>query len=215
MENFKRVRIVLSNRQIEKYQISAIELSNRMSVYLMLNDLNRYFHHIEELIVRGMTIKFNTNNTNNLNIKYLDLEHTRIEGTLPVTLETLIIDIGVLELKRLGLNLPKLRYLYLLDGENRIRTNKYLETLDWVTCMPQLEILVIGHCYFQLCIDLSRLSFLKKVFYLPVRDPCKFIVKPSVEVIVLNNLTKGLIDHIFARSLIDQEQVFDELGLIG
>lgn len=213
MEHFKRVRVVLSNRQIEKYQISAIELSNRMSVYLILNDLSKYFNNIEELIIRGMTIKCNP--ITNLKIKYLDLEHTKIDGDLPITLETLIIDIGILEQKRVGLNLPQLKNIFLSDSINRIRTNKYLESLDWVSSMPRLEMIVIGHSYFKLCIDLSRLIYLKKVFYLPVRDPCKFVVKPSVEVLVLNSTTKNQVNQIFQRQLINQQSIFNDLDLIS
>lgn len=213
MENYKRVRVVLTNHQTEKYQISAIELSNRMSVYLMLSDLNKYFANIEELIVRGMTIKFNPITSNNLNIKYLDLQRTRIEGTLPTTLETLIIDVGVLELKKADLILPRLKHLRLTDGDNRIRTNKYLENLKWHTAMPKLEILVIGHCYFKLCIDLRLVENLKKIYYMPVRDPSNFLINPSVEIIVYNQSTKKYVDQIFTRNILDQLQIFYTLGI--
>lgn len=212
MEYYKRVRVVLTNHQTEKYQISAVELCNRMSVFLMHNDLNKYFNNIEELIVRGMTIKFTPEN-DNLKIKYLDLQRTRIEGTLPTTLETLIIDIGVLELKKLGLILPRLKNLYLTDGDNRIRTNKYLETLKWHEVMPKLEVLMIGHCYFKLNIDLSSCTNLKKVYYMPVRDPSNFIINSPAQSIVYNNSTKKYVDPIFTRNIFDQQQIFNIIGL--
>ncbi|MEX0597169.1 MAG: hypothetical protein WD512_11770 [Candidatus Paceibacterota bacterium] len=212
MEYYKRVRVVLSNHQTEKYQISAVELSNRMSVFIMHNDLNKYFNNIEELIVRGMTINFTTEK-DNLKIKYLDLQRTRIEGTLPTTLETLIIDIGVLELKKSDLILPRLKNLYLTDGDNRIRTNKYLEALNWHEVMPKLEVLMIGHCYFKLNIDLSLCTNLKKVYYMPVRDPSNFLINGSAQIIVYNNSTKKYVDPIFTRNIFDQQQIFNIIGL--
>jgi len=176
----------------------------------MLNDLSKYFMHVEELIIRGMTIKLNP--VTHLKIKYLDLEHAHVNGTLPPTLETLMIDSGVLESKRIGLSLPKLKNLYLSEEkDNYIRTNKYLEKIDWGTSMPNLEIIVFAHTYQRMQIDLTHLQKLKRIYYLPSRHPCKFIVQPSTELVPFNSNNKGNIDKIFVREIMDQQHIFDKL----
>ena len=214
MEHFKRVRVVLINRQVQKYQISAAELSNRLSVYLMLHDrLTKYFKHIEELVIRDMTLKLNLNQFHGRNeVRYMDLDRTRVEGNLPDGLQTLIID--VTNLLRTGNNkLKYLKHLQLYIGDNMGLGGKILNELDWKSRFPSLEVLVIGQHYDQKEINLTGLNKLKHVIYTPLYDNqgSKIFTHDDVLVVPSSDDTKEYVQEIFERSLIDQQEMFREL----
>lgn len=198
---FKRVRVVINNQDVKKHQISAIELSNRLSSYLILdNRLGKHFSNIEEIIVKGMTMKLDLEH---FKPRYLNLGHTRIKEFPKNSLEVLVVDIKNIPIY---IKMNKLRRLKLIDNPHfSFNYLRFFKQIKWEICFPNLEILYIG-MYHLPWIDLTGLTKLREVYAHP-----ETTIKVADEVKFYREFQVNQIDHLFECQLINQDRLFKNM----
>lgn len=197
IEHFQRLRVVLRNREVSRHQISSVELSNRLSSYLMLGArLKKHFYRIEEIVVEGMTLKLDLLE---YRPRYINLAHTRI-ATIPDSVEGLVIDIKNMPT---DIVLPRLRRLKLLDNPHfSFNYLRFFQRVKWEKAFPNLEYLYIGMFHVP-AIDLRGLKRLRKVF---ARPDTTFQIGPHV--VLDQDFDQHEYNRLFECPLINQNQLF-------
>jgi len=198
---FKRVRVVIINQEVKKHQISAMELSNRLSSYLMLDDrLGKHFSHVEEMIVKGMTMKLNLEG---FKPRYLNLGHTRIKEFPENSLEVLVVDIKNIPIY---VKMNRLRRLKLIDNPHfSFNYLRFFKQMKWEIAFPKLEVLYIS-MYHLPWLDLTGLTKLKEVYAHP-----ETTVKIAKGVKFYREFPVEQPDRLFECQLIDQDQLFKNM----